>query len=97
MSVSVTVTVAVTVNSDCDVLFCFAWIRDSIHVEWMFKDRQFLLVDTAGLTKISVDNRLLKDAEELKRVAHMESTGKFVEKLPGVEVCTAHCNYDGLT
>jgi predicted GTPase len=51
----------------------------------VFKDRQFILVDTAGWTKIAVDSRKLNSAEEMARVRAMEAVGKYPEKLPGME------------
>lgn len=41
--------------------------RDAIHVEWNFKGRQFRLVDTAGLTRLKPNKRLLEDTASEKR------------------------------
>jgi GTP-binding protein len=60
--------------------------RDSIHIDWIFKERQFVLVDTAGLTKITVDSRQINNTEEMKRIRQAEASGKAVDRLPGVEV-----------
>ena len=49
--------------------------RDSIGVEWMFRDRQFKLVDTAGLTRIRTDKKLMNSPLELARRAVQDATG----------------------
>ncbi len=40
--------------------------RDSVHVEWRFQDRSFKLVDTAGLTRVMPDQRLLRPEVDRK-------------------------------
>ena len=49
--------------------------RDSIGVEWMFRDRQFRLVDTAGLTRIRTDKKLMNSTLELARRSEQDATG----------------------
>ena len=57
--------------------------RDAIHVEWTYSDRNFRLVDTAGLTRLRPDKTLLSAAEEHRRAAVIESSGPSGYSQPG--------------
>eukprot|EP01040_Poterioochromonas_malhamensis_P008840 gene8840-9575_t len=64
--------------------------RDSIEVEWTYQDRQFRLVDTAGLTRIHTNKQLLSD---IKVKAHQsvsnvlkQSVKEARVRLPGKEM-----------
>lgn len=52
----------------------------------MFNNRKFVLVDTAGLTKITPNFDLIKNSEEIKKTQQLEATGKYPQKLPGMNV-----------
>eukprot|EP01034_Spumella_vulgaris_P026595 gene26595-33197_t len=49
--------------------------RDSVHVEWSFGDRNFRLVDTAGLTRMR-PNKTLMEGQSEKR--HLASSDKII-------------------
>ena len=57
--------------------------RDSVHIEWMYKSRKFRLVDTAGLTKIKPDTKLIKSSTEAKQKKVIESTGFYDKNTVG--------------
>jgi GTPase len=62
--------------------------RDSIAVEWMFRDRTFRLVDTAGLTRLQTNKDLLAGIKEQRKVAMIEKVGRDVNVkivLPGIQ------------
>lgn len=68
--------------------------RDAVHVEWAFRDRNFRLVDTAGLTRMRPDRKMLSAAEENKRQkmvasigpeSYKQPAGTKVMSLPGIE------------
>jgi GTP-binding protein len=48
--------------------------RDAVQAEWQHRDRQFRLVDTAGLTRIRTNKQLLEAAQEKKHTASTELT-----------------------
>lgn len=72
--------------------------RDSISVEWGFAGRNFKLVDTAGLSRVRTDQRLLQGEADRRKHALFSSLGidvafgKSVPKsgvsvtLPGIQV-----------
>lgn len=63
--------------------------RDAVHVEWTYNKRLFRLVDTAGLTRIRPDRKLLEDSGwEKKNFKMQEKVGKYFDKytLPGIEL-----------
>ena len=49
--------------------------RDSVHVEWAHRERQFKLVDTAGLTRIRTNKQLLEAVQERRQTAQVEKIG----------------------
>eukprot|EP00428_Durinskia_dybowskii_P068144 CAMPEP_0170409292 /NCGR_PEP_ID=MMETSP0117_2-20130122/29262_1 /TAXON_ID=400756 /ORGANISM="Durinskia baltica, Strain CSIRO CS-38" /LENGTH=734 /DNA_ID=CAMNT_0010666715 /DNA_START=221 /DNA_END=2425 /DNA_ORIENTATION=+ len=49
--------------------------RDAVQAEWQHRDRQFRLVDTAGLTRIRTSKQLLEAVHEKKHTAVSELTG----------------------
>ncbi|RYH20955.1 ribosome-associated GTPase EngA [archaeon] len=61
--------------------------RDAITIDWSFNDRQFRLVDTAGLTRIRTDKGLLAGVQERHLQPIHETLGKDLDhvtiKLPG--------------
>lgn len=63
--------------------------RDSITVEWSFEGRGFKLVDTAGLTRISTNKKLLEGVQEKKLRPIHEVIGKLAKNesitLPGIQ------------
>jgi len=62
--------------------------RDSVHVEWSYKSRLFKLVDTAGITHITVDKRKLDiSPEENKYLALQENVSSKYDAsgLPGIQ------------
>ena len=73
--------------------------RDAVHIEWKYNDRNFRLVDTAGLTRIKVQTSSkassnsnsssqlsTQSLKEKQLIRAMELQGKFSTMLPGVEV-----------
>lgn len=58
--------------------------RDSVSVEWTFRDRKFRLVDTAGLTRITPHKQRLT-ADDKKNVTRIESMLKDTVVLPGIQ------------
>ena len=57
-------------------------------MEWTYNQRLFRLVDTAGLTRIRPDRKLLEDSGWEKKNFKMQGkVGKYFDKytLPGVE------------
>ncbi len=60
--------------------------RDAVHVGWSFKNRQFRLVDTAGLLKIRPKERMMDASMEKRRMRLLESVGRYDTSLPGVQV-----------
>lgn len=61
--------------------------RDAVHVEWSYNERTFKLVDTAGITHITVDKRKLDIIpEENKFLALQENAGSYdASGLPGIQ------------
>jgi GTPase len=63
--------------------------RDAIHVQWMFQNRPFLLVDTAGLTRLRTDEKLLMGIKESKQLPIHAVLGKALANtsitLPGIQ------------
>lgn len=49
--------------------------RDAVHVEWAHRERQFKLVDTAGLTRIRTNKHLLEAVQERRQTAQVEKIG----------------------
>ena len=49
--------------------------RDAVHVEWAHRERQFKLVDTAGLTRIRTNKQLLEGVKERRQTAQVEKIG----------------------
>lgn len=52
--------------------------RDAVHVEWAHRERQFKLVDTAGLTRIRTNKQLLEAVQERRQTAQVEKIGLAV-------------------
>lgn len=81
------------------ILLLLLFFRDSISVEWQFKDRKFRLVDTAGLTRLRLSKtRLANDDKMLKAT---EAVARETVTLPGthvrddsVFVCMLYCMDD---
>ena len=49
--------------------------RDAVTAEWSHRERQFKLVDTAGLTRIRTNKELLEAIQEKKHTSEIEKTG----------------------
>lgn len=68
--------------------------RDSIHVEWKHNDRNFRLVDTAGLTRVRPDKKILEnktwennpvvDTNKIKQTPNPINV-----RLPGIDLVSA--------
>ncbi|KAJ1421277.1 GTP-binding protein, partial [Ochromonadaceae sp. CCMP2298] len=47
--------------------------RDAVHAEWLHKGRKFKLVDTAGLTRIRTDKKLLAGISEMSLISALNA------------------------
>ena len=68
--------------------------RDSIHVEWKHNDRNFRLVDTAGLTRVRPDKKVLENKtwenEPVVDTNRIKQTPNPINvRLPGIDMVSA--------